>query len=61
MDDAKILKNMFLVNDPAGSRKTTYIHNMIINLLAEYPKCILMKIKSSKKIKEKRKNLNNFY
>ena len=28
---------MFLVNAPAGSGKTTYIENTIINLLAQYP------------------------
>ena len=30
--DVKKLNNMFLVNAPAGSGKTTYIENTIINL-----------------------------
>ena len=38
MADVKKLNNMFLVNAPAGSGKTTYIENTIINLLAQYPK-----------------------
>lgn len=37
MADVKKLNNMFLVNAPAGSGKTTYIENTIINLLAQYP------------------------
>ena len=36
MADVKKLNNMFLVNAPAGSGKTTYIENTIINLLAQY-------------------------
>lgn len=52
MDDAKILKNMFLVNAPAGSGKTTYIHNMIINLLAEYPNRKILSITYTNRAKE---------
>ena len=37
MVDVKKGNNMFLINAPAGSGKTTYIENTIMDLLAQYP------------------------
>lgn len=51
MADVKKLNNMFLVNAPAGSGKTTYIENTIINLLAQYPNRRILSITYSKCLK----------
>ena len=43
---------MFLVNAPAGSGKTTYIENTIINLLAQYPNRRILSITYTNRAKE---------
>ena len=50
--DVKKLNNMFLVNAPAGSGKTTYIENTIINLLAQYPNRRILSITYTNRAKE---------
>ena len=52
MADVKKLNNMFLVNAPAGSGKTTYIENTIINLLAQYPNRRILSITYTNRAKE---------
>ena len=52
MADVKKFNNMFLVNAPAGSGKTTYIENTIINLLAKYPNRKILSITYTNRAKE---------
>ena len=52
MADVKKLNNMFLVNAPAGSGKTTFIENTIINLLAKYPNRRILSITYTNRAKE---------
>lgn len=52
MVDVKNLDNMFLINAPAGSGKTTYIENTIINLLAKYPNRRILSITYTNRAKE---------
>ena len=52
MADVKKLNNMFLVNAPAGSGKTTFIENKIINLLAEYPNRRILSITYTNRAKK---------
>ena len=52
MADVKKLNNMFLINAPAGSGKTTYIENTIINLLAKYPSRRILSITYTNRAKE---------
>lgn len=46
------LSNMFLINAPAGSGKTTYIENTIINLLAKHPSRKILSITYTNRAKE---------
>ena len=52
MADVKKLNNMFLVNAPAGSGKTTFIENTIINLLAKYPNRKILSITYTNRAKD---------
>lgn len=52
MADIKILNNMFLINAPAGSGKTTYIENTIINLIEKYPNRKILSITYTNRAKE---------
>ncbi len=52
MVDVKRFDNMFLINAPAGSGKTTYIENTIINLLAKYPNRKILSITYTNRAKE---------
>lgn len=52
MADINKLKNMFLVNAPAGSGKTTFIENTIINLIAKYPNRRILSITYTNRAKE---------
>lgn len=46
------MSNMFLINAPAGSGKTTYIENTIMNLLEEYPNRKILGITYTNRAKE---------
>ena len=62
MVDIKRFDNMFLINAPAGSGKTTYIENTIISLLAKYPNRKILSITYTNRAKEElnsRINSNN--
>ena len=50
--DINRFDNMFLINAPAGSGKTTYIENTIINLLAKYPNRKILSITYTNRAKE---------
>lgn len=52
MVDINRFDNMFLINAPAGSGKTTYIENTIINLLAKYPNRKILSITYTNTAKE---------
>lgn len=52
MADVKKLNNMFLVNAPAGSGKTTFIENTIINLIAQYPNRRILSITYTNRAKD---------
>ncbi|SDX58903.1 UvrD-helicase domain-containing protein [Eubacterium barkeri] len=52
MADVKKINNMFLVNAPAGSGKTTYIENSIVNLLAQYPNRRILSITYTNRAKD---------
>ena len=52
MVDINRFDNMFLINAPAGSGKTTYIENTIINLLAKYPNRKILSITYTNRAKE---------
>lgn len=46
------ISNMFLINAPAGSGKTTYIENTIMNLLAKHPNRKVLSITYTNRAKE---------
>lgn len=48
--------NMFLINAPAGSGKTTYIENTIINLLVKHPNRKILSITYTNRAKEELQN-----
>lgn len=49
---AEIVNNMFLINAPAGSGKTTYIENTIIDILAKHPNKKILSITYTNRAKE---------
>lgn len=54
------LSNMFLINAPAGSGKTTYIENRIIDLLAKFPNRRILSITYTNRAKnELRSRVNS--
>ena len=50
------LTNMFLINAPAGSGKTTYIENKILDLIAKYPNRKILCITYTNRAKEELQN-----
>lgn len=56
MVDVKKGNNMFLINAPAGSGKTTYIENTIMDLLAQYPNRKILAITYTNRAKEELKS-----
>lgn len=49
------INNMYLINAPAGSGKTTYIENTIIDLLAKHPNIKILSITYTNRAKEELK------
>ena len=56
MVDDKKLNNMFLINAPAGSGKTTYIENEIFDLIAKFPNRKILAITFTNRAKDELKN-----
>ena len=49
---AQTLNNMYLINAPAGSGKTTYIENTILDLTSKYPDRKILCITYTNRAKE---------
>ncbi len=54
------MKNMFLINAPAGSGKTTYIENSVISLVEKYPNRKILCITYTNRAKDElERRINN--